>query len=208
MRQGSKFGVASRSGQARVLLAVLSLLGATAVSASDLDQAPAGSCVENACGERCQEALDAARRFTARYQREQAALADDYVREDICVALPGVGAMGYHYPNFVLMGDTELDVRTPEILLYAAQPNGKRRLIGLEYFVPVFSNGAPWMGSETQPPPVVDNPPPVLFGQTFQGPMGPHAPGMPWHYDLHVWLWSPNPSGTFAMFNPALACPD
>jgi hypothetical protein len=29
---------------------------------------------------------------------------------------------------------------------------------------------------------------------------------MPWHYDLHVWLWEDNPTGLFAMFNPAISC--
>ena len=29
-----------------------------------------------------------------------------------------------------------------------------------------------------------------------------HAPGMPIHYDLHVWLQKRNPSGMFAQWNP------
>ena len=33
-----------------------------------------------------------------------------------------------------------------------------------------------------------------------------HLPGMPWHWDLHVWVWANNPSGTFAQWNPALSC--
>ena len=50
---------------------------------------------------------------------------------------------------------------------------------------------------------------PLLFGQPFDGPMpGPGAPGtMPIHYDLHAWVAESNPSGPFAQFNPAIACP-
>jgi hypothetical protein len=33
-----------------------------------------------------------------------------------------------------------------------------------------------------------------------------HAPGMPVHYDLHVWLWKTNPSGLFNPWNPDLSC--
>jgi hypothetical protein len=34
-----------------------------------------------------------------------------------------------------------------------------------------------------------------------------HAPGMPIHYDLHVWLWKKNPSGMFAARTPDARCP-
>jgi len=33
-----------------------------------------------------------------------------------------------------------------------------------------------------------------------------HHPGMPVHYDLHVWLWQDNPMGMFALFNPTVTC--
>ena len=45
-----------------------------------------------------------------------------------------------------------------------------------------------------------------LFGQTFDGPMPGHIPTMPWHWDLHVWVWAHNPSGMFAEWNPSLQC--
>jgi hypothetical protein len=47
---------------------------------------------------------------------------------------------------------------------------------------------------------------PQLFGRTFDGPMPGHSPEMPWHWDLRVWVWAYNPSGTFAQWNPALKC--
>jgi len=34
-----------------------------------------------------------------------------------------------------------------------------------------------------------------------------HEPGMPFHYDLHVWLYRHNPAGLSAMWNPRVDCP-
>ena len=48
---------------------------------------------------------------------------------------------------------------------------------------------------------------PSIFGRPFDGPMLGHAPGMPIHYDLHVWVAERNPEGLFAQWNPAIACP-
>jgi hypothetical protein len=33
-----------------------------------------------------------------------------------------------------------------------------------------------------------------------------HEPGMPVHYDLHVWLYQANPDGVFASWNPSVSC--
>jgi hypothetical protein len=189
-----------------VLVTVLGGLLAGGGVRADQDGPGGGTRVEEGCGDACQEALNIARRATAGYHDVSTALADGFLAEDICVALPGVGAMGYHYPYLARLADTALDVASPEVLLYAKSPDGALQLVGLEYFAPVLSNGAPWMGSATEPPPVVDNPPPVLFGQTFQGPMPGHNSQMPWHYDLHVWAWRHNPAGTFSVWNPKVHC--
>lgn len=37
-------------------------------------------------------------------------------------------------------------------------------------------------------------------------PMAPHAPGMPWHYDLHAYIWQGNPDGIFEEWNPTVKC--
>jgi hypothetical protein len=31
--------------------------------------------------------------------------------------------------------------------------------------------------------------------------------GLPSFYELHAWLWKPNPSGVFADYNPRVHCP-
>jgi hypothetical protein len=147
------------------------------------------------CTGSCAGALAQARAATAPYHEESAALADGFVPDPICV----------HYIDPARAGDAVVDASSPEVLLYEPQPDGSRRLVAVEYFAPVFSDGTPWFGESA--PPVVDNAPPVLFGRTFLGPMPGHNPAMPWHYELHVWAWSHNPSGTFAQWNPSLSCP-
>ncbi|HEY8203324.1 MAG TPA: hypothetical protein VIF81_01230 [Pyrinomonadaceae bacterium] len=158
------------------------------------------------CSADCQQQLVLAMMATAQYHNESKARADGFISTFDCVEAPGLGAMGIHYINPFRMMDINVDVTQPEALLYLPQNDGTNRLVGMEYVVPVLSNGAPWFGGPTNPPPAIDNLAPVLFGQTFDGPMPGHTPGQPWHYDLHVWAWQNNPSGLFFPFNPKLRC--
>ena len=158
------------------------------------------------CPTDCQRELARARAATAKYHTESSAFADGFISTVQCVAAPGVGAMGVHYINLSRMMNLDVDVTEPETLLYARQPDGSMRLIGLEYYAPVISNGSLWFGDENTPPPAVDNPAPVLFGRAFDGPMAGHEPGQPWHYDMHVWVWRDNPLGMFFPFNPTVSC--
>jgi hypothetical protein len=196
-----------RAGTTVALLAALSFILGGPAAAHEDDPVTASACVEVACGDRCQETVSAARRATAAYQRENRALADGFLPTPTCVAVPGVGGMGVHYIRPDRMADVEVDPRQPEILVYGLNADGGRFLVALEYFAPVLSNGQPWRGGPGEPPPVVDNAPPVLFGRTFDGPMPGQGPGQPWNYSLHLWAWKHNPSGLFAPFNPRLTCP-
>lgn len=125
----------------------------------------------------------------------------------------GIGAMGVHSPNQSLIGTQALIPEQPEVLLYLPSGDGTYRLVGVEYLqVLLLRNTAtgavgPWFSADPWPAGyVVVNSAPSLFGQTFQGPMPGHVPGMPWHYDLHLWAWHPNPSGLFAQWNPSISC--
>lgn len=158
------------------------------------------------CTGECQEQLARAKAATAQYHNEAKALEDGFISTFHCVEAPGLGAMGIHYINPLRMMDTSVDASRPEALLFIRQNDGKMRLVGLEYVAPVMSNGAPWFGGANNPPPVIDNPAPTLFGRSFDGPMPGHGPGEPWHYDLHVWAWRDNPRGLFFPFNPKLSC--
>lgn len=146
---------------------------------------------------------------TSRYHSIEAAEAAGYVRSSPCEESPA-GAMGHHYVNAALAGDLAIDPLRPEVLLYAPKADGELRLVGVEYFAAALANTpsgpAPWFGA-SPPPGGFFNPAPTLFGRVFDGPMAGHAPGMPWHYDLHAWIWRHNPSGTLAQWNPLVHCP-
>jgi hypothetical protein len=152
--------------------------------------------------------LAAVRQATAKYHDPTAALTDGYVATDACATSP-VGGMGLHYPNPARMG--RLDILRPDILLYEPTTNGPK-LVGVEYFLPALARLAdgtvtPWFDHAPPPAGAAFLPGPALFGQRFDGPMPGHEAGMPWHYDLHVWLWEANPAGLFAPWNPTVHCP-
>ena len=123
-------------------------------------------------------------------------------------ASPCIPGEGIHYDKRSLI-DTTVTAGEPEVLLYEVKPNGRLGLVGVEYVAVALANTAagpaPWF-LETPPPDGFANPAPVLFGETFDGPMAGHNPAMPWHYDIHVWLWEPNPNGMFVLPNPNVTC--
>lgn len=155
--------------------------------------------------------LQSAKAAAARFNSiTQAAAAGYSLAGEPCVAGPGGAAMGIHAVNHGLASDLDIDAANPEILLYLPKNDGQYELVGVEYFSAALANSAggpiPWFGAEA-PAAGWFNPAPTVLGQTLEGPMPGHNPDMPWHYDLHVWLWADNPAGIFAAFNPALTCP-
>jgi hypothetical protein len=111
-----------------------------------------------------------------------------------CIDKPGVGAMGIHYVNGALVGDTVLDPMRPEALVY--RPNGGNlRLAALEYIV---FQGA-WDETHSLPP--------SLFGRQFDFTPSPNRYGIPAFYSLHAWVWNPNPAGLLEPWNPNVKCP-
>ncbi len=134
------------------------------------------------------------RRATAKYHNLEVALADGYVPfgEGHCIEAPGLGAMGFHYYNPTLLFDGVLEPTRPELLVYA--PSGKGvRLVAVEYMMPLST----WSGSDA----------PNLFGKPFDGPMAEHEPDTSGpHYDQHAWVWSHNPEGLLATWNPSVEC--
>lgn len=133
---------------------------------------------------------------TKQFRRPQAAVAAGYVQVSECTELPGVGGMGVHYIHPALAGDDVVDPRKPELLVYVPQRDGSLRLGAVEYFVADSDQDAS-----------TDEDRPSLFGRyPFEGPMAGHEPGMPVHYDLHVWLYKHNPAGQLASWNPRVTC--
>ena len=138
--------------------------------------------------------LQAVRAAVAKYHSVDQALADGYFAASPCESSPA-GTMGIHYINPALFGPG-IDPKQPEILLYVPRADGSHELVGVEYFAADADQNLGTDGDR-----------PSIFGRAFDGPMPGHAPGMPIHYDLHVWVAETNPSGVFAQWNPAIACP-
>jgi hypothetical protein len=112
-----------------------------------------------------------------------------------CVSGGEFGAMGLHYVNLPLV-DGELDVTKPEIILFEPAPNGRIRITGADFLVPV----AAWEASHP------GEGPPQLFGQLFHLFEAPNRFGLEAFYTLHVWAWKDNPNGTFVNWNPDVSC--
>jgi hypothetical protein len=109
------------------------------------------------------------------------------------VSGPNGGAMGIHFANGALVGDGALDLLKPEVLIY--EPNGdKLELVGMEYVVIAEA----WHAKNEMPP--------VMAGQLFHYAPSPNRYGMPPHYQLHIWAWRNNASGTFADWNSKVVC--
>jgi hypothetical protein len=165
--------------------------------------------------------LAAVRRATARFHEVSQAFAAGYTipENEPCVAVPGLGAMGTHAPHPGLIADQALDPARPELLLYLRKPDGGMRLIAVEYLqfvlvspTPGATTGEPWVSPDFNNPTAwpanyhVVSPVPELFGESFGDYHAGHTPTMPWHWDLHAWIWAHNPAGMFAPFNPSIAC--
>lgn len=101
--------------------------------------------------------------------------------------------MGVHYVNDAYVSDGVLDVQRPEVLVYEPV-NGQLRLVAVEYFV----DAQQWDAANDAPP--------VLGGQLFNYVGAPNRLRLPAHYELHVWAWKRNSSGTFADWNPRVSC--
>src|SRR5688572_14013446 len=128
---------------------------------------------------------EAVRAATEKYKDPAAAVADGYVPMP-CVSGPGSGAMGIHYVNPPFIEDPAVDVARPEALMYEPQADGTLELLGVEFIT--FTGPA------------------VLQGHLFHFVPAPNRYGLDPFYEMHVWAWRSNPSGTFTDFNPTVSC--
>jgi hypothetical protein len=124
-----------------------------------------------------------------------------FVQAGPCATVPGQGAMGFHYVHPGRRGSVP-DVERPQALLYVPE-SGRLQPVGVEYIAAVRQDGQPNVGSTA---PSSSNPAPRLVERAFDGPSPPRAPGAPWRYELHAWVWRDNPAGRSAPFNPAVSC--
>jgi len=129
-----------------------------------------------------------------RFQDVSVAVAEGYILQFGCVSGSHEGLMGVHFVNFPLVGDPELDPTRPELLVYEPMPNGRLRLVAVDYLV--LSDT--WHANNPAPP--------ELMGQLFHLFENPNRFGLPAFYTLHVWAWKENPQGTFANWNNKVSC--
>jgi hypothetical protein len=133
------------------------------------------------------------RQAANRFQDVNAATAEGYVSTASCVSGPNQGAMGVHYVNNALIEDGVLDVRRPEVLVYEPHEGGLR-LVAVEFFVVAEQ----WDAANTGVP--------VIGGQHLNYVGSPNRLRLPAYYELHVWAWKRNSSGTFSDWNPKVSC--
>lgn len=112
-----------------------------------------------------------------------------------CIDQPGQGAMGVHYVNGSLF-NAQLDPLQPQALVYEPLANGTMRLVAVEYIVLESVWDGAFAGTT-----------PRLFGRDFHLVAAGNRYGLPAFYELHLWLWQPNPSGMFNDWNPKVRCP-
>jgi hypothetical protein len=127
----------------------------------------------------------AVRQATARYHSTVQATDAGYAEASNCVAVPGLGGMGFHWVNGSLV-DPAFDPLEPEVMLYAPGPECQLHLVAVEYNV--INVG--------QPAPTFDGHPFDVGGTPVPVP----------HWSLHVWVHKENPNGLFTPFNPAGSC--
>lgn len=151
------------------------------------------------------QAISALRDTTDQYHDVALALAAGYRPSSAGCEDSETGAMGIHYGHPVLLGiirgsnpvtgtDPNINPLRPEVLMYEPQPDGSRRLVGVEFVV----YKAAWDAVHPQPP--------TFYGVPFDVKIGPAAHGHANHYELHLWLWRHNPLGMFAPWNPKVEC--
>lgn len=126
------------------------------------------------------------RSATAEYNDPANAIDDGYRAEEHAVC-----GMGYHYPNFGLLGT--VDRTKPQVLVYGEDDDGDLILGAVEYVVPREGD--------------YENSPPDFFahdgGEEEWHEFGPN------YWALHVWVHTHNPEGVFNPVNPRKQfCPD
>jgi hypothetical protein len=119
-----------------------------------------------------------------------AALEAGYAPATNCMA-SALGAQGIHYANEALFAP-EIELETPQLLMYEPRPDGSLQFVGVEYLV--FQTAWHAAGFERRP---------SLYGQEFG--LNEVLLDEPF-YLLHVWIDRFNPAGVFADWNPLVNC--
>ena len=139
--------------------------------------------------------VEKVRLATAHFLDVNVAKAEHWVQATPCVSGPMAGAMGVHFllPSRL---DAVLKADEPEALIYEPMPNGALRLVGVEFIV----LAGDWKAAHPE------GPTPDVDGHLTNYVGEPNRYGLPAFYELHVWAWENNPSGSFADWNTQVSC--
>ncbi len=140
--------------------------------------------------------VDKVRTATRRFLDVNVAMDEGWVPATPCVSGPQAGAMGVHFVLPSRLGDGVLNPDEPEALIYEPTPNGALRLVGVEFIV--FASD--WASLHP------DGGAPAVDGHLANYVSEPNRYGLHAFYELHVWAWEQNPSGTFADWNTQVSC--
>ena len=132
------------------------------------------------------------RRATERFNRLGEAQSEGYAIFGGCFSDSVKGGMGQHYANNALIADSAISLKSPELLLYETDADGRQQLVAVEYIVFVDE----WEAKGHTAPP-------RLFNTDFH--INPKLLAKPF-YLLHAWVWKQNPSGLLADWNPRVTC--
>lgn len=126
------------------------------------------------------------RAANSRFQDVATATAEGYAPIPCASNANGDGAMGIHYVNAAYIADDKIELGRPEAVMYEPMADGSLALVAVEY---ITSKG-----------------PASLEGHLFNFSSAPNRYGLGPFYELHVWAWKPNPTGTFSDMNPDVSC--
>jgi hypothetical protein len=171
----------------KALFAVAVVACARTPAVHDHGTLPVESSDASAYGREVADGYARVRSATAPFRSLDSAVARGYAANvTACIADSTQGAMGFHHINRGYVDD-KVEVEKPEFLLYERKPDGSYALNAVEYIVPFRV----WP-KDSVPPKVLGRD--MLRSETLQ------------YWYLHMWAWTPNKSGLFADWNPAVRC--
>jgi hypothetical protein len=158
----------------------LALAGAALFACTALAQAHESDAVPSS-----NPLADIVRASNSRFLDVSVATAEGYEPIPCASGITG-GAMGIHFVSAKYLKDDKIDVAHPEAVMYEPMADGSLALVAVEY---ISSKG-----------------PASLEGHLFNFNSAPNRYGLGPFYELHVWAWKSNPTGTFADMNPKVSC--
>jgi len=140
--------------------------------------------------------IEKVRAATEQFRNINVAKSEGWVQATPCVSGPDHGAMGVH---LVLPSRINADIPSadaPQALIYEPLASGAFRLVGVEFIVIADR----WQTLHPK------SGPPALEGNLMNFVNTPNRYGLPAFYEIHVWAWQDNPSGSFADWNTLVFC--